>query len=505
MTRTRKAVVTSAFGYLQFASAIVLGLVVMPMVLRQVEPRAYGLWLAVGELLGYLALADIGVFAVLPWTIAEADGRRDRPEIRRFISNGAAIGAGVALLTSAAVAVFWRWAPSAIGLTPDDRVILGGPLVIIVVATVTAAPLAIFNTVLIGLQDVTYVGAAAVARSVATAALTVGLLLSGGGLYALSIGAAAPMVFFAALATVRLVRLEPELVRGWPRPSLAGIRQLIIAGVGAWLGGFGWRLAAMSSSLVLAVTGRAEWIAIYACTSKTTQLLLQVCWIVPDSALVGLAQIHGQGRDARRRELADALVRLYLILAGGAALVVLAVNPSFVRWWVGPSFFGGVPLTALLAAGLLVTSLAHAVAVLSSVLGRRLAIGVAGIVQGAAHVALSVALALWLGLEGLAAAVVVSAAITMVPIGLRTLASASGIAPRRVGADLVEWTWRSAPVLAVAAAVGAARLPLWTAAVTLVPLGAAYLWMTRALYAELPLHPRYQRILSTMRLAPVKL
>ena len=46
MTRTRKAIVTSGFGYLQFASAIVLGLIVTPLVLRQVDPRAFGLWLA---------------------------------------------------------------------------------------------------------------------------------------------------------------------------------------------------------------------------------------------------------------------------------------------------------------------------------------------------------------------------------------------------------------------------------------------------------------------------
>jgi O-antigen/teichoic acid export membrane protein len=504
MTRTRKAVVASAFGYLQFASAIVLGLVVTPMVLRQVDPRAYGLWLAVGELLGYLALADVGVFAVLPWTIAEADGRRDREEIRRFMSNGAAIGAAVAALTSAAVAVIWRWAPGVIGLSPGDFAVLGGPLVIIVVATVISTPLAIFNAVLIGLQDVTFVGSAAVARSVAIAALTLGLLLAGTGLYALSIGAAAPMVAFAVIAAVRLARLEPGLARGWPRPSLTGMRCLIIAGVGGWLGGFGWRLTAMSSSLVLAVTGRADWIAIYACTSKTTQLLMQLCWIVPDSALIGLAQIHGEGRAERRQELVEALMRLYMILAGGAALTILAVNPAFVRWWVGPSLFGGAPLNALLAVGLIASSFAHALAVLSSALGRRTTMGAAGMAQGVLNVVSSVVFVMAFGFEGLPVAIIVSAAVIMIPVGLRTLAAVSGIAKGRVVSDLVEWSRRSAPTLAVALAIGTSRVPVWMAAAAVVPVGAAYLWMTRAFYAELPLHPRYRRLLATVRLAPAK-
>jgi O-antigen/teichoic acid export membrane protein len=504
MTRTRKAIVTSGFGYLQFASAVVLGLFVTPIVLRQVDPRAYGLWLAAGELLGYLALADVGVFAVLPWTIAEAEGRRDRAEIRAFMSNGVAIGTGLAAVTVASVALVWFLAPGVVGLQPSDRAVIGGPLTVLVVATIVSAPLAVFNAVLIGIQDVTWVGSMAVARSVATAGLTVGLLAVGWGLMALSIGAATPMVLIAALNVVRLVRTEPLLLRDWPVPSFERIRLLVTQGVGGWLGAFGWRLSAMSASLVLAVTGRAEWIAIYVCTSKTTQLLQQVSWIVPDSALVGLSQVHGEGRRERRREVVEALLTLYLILAGAAALVVLAVNPSFVRWWVGGAFYGGTILNVLLAAGLIVMSCAHAFAVLASALGRRRAIGAAGLLQGGVHLGLSVVLAVWVGLDGLAAAVIVSAGVTVLPIGLHTLGRAADEDPRRLAADIQGWAWRAAPALMVAGAMGAANLTLWMALAAVVPLELAYFWSTRSLYEDLPVPPRFKRLLSTIRLAPAE-
>jgi O-antigen/teichoic acid export membrane protein len=267
-------------------------------------------------------------------------------------------------------------------------------------------------------------------------------------------------------------------------------------GIGGWLGAFGWRLAAMSSSLVLAVTGRAEWIAIYACTSKTTQLLLPASWIVPDSALVGLAQVHGERRYDRRREIVDALVKLYLVLSGAAALGVLALNPAFVRWWVGDAFYGGVMLNALLAIGLVVTSLAHAAAAISSALGRRRTIGLAGLVQGAVHLAVSVGLALLFGLNGLAAAVIVSAAVTMLPIGLRTLGLAADLSLRDILADIGAWSWRAAPVLAIGAAIGTATVPMWLALIALAPLGILYLWLTRPLYAGLPIPPAYRRWLT---------
>jgi len=501
MTRARKAVVTSAFGYLQFGAAIVLGLVVTPMVLQQVDPRAYGLWLAVGELLGYLALADIGVFAVLPWTIAEAEGRRDREEIRVFMTNGVALGVALAAVTPASIAAVWFLAPSVLGLTAADRALVGGPLTILVVASVVSAPLAAFNAALIGLQDVTFVGGTAVARSVLMAGMTVILLARGWGLYALAIGAAVPTVLFAFLNVFRVARTEPSLLGGWPRPSTRHMRRLVSEGVGGWLGGFGWRLSAMSNSLVLAATGRADLIAIYACTSKTTQLLLQLAWIVPDSALVGLIQIHGEGRAARRREITDALLKLYLVLAGGVAILVLAVNPAFVRWWVGAEFFGGAALNLLLAASLIVSSFAHAVAALGSVLGRRLTLGAAGLLQGGAYVLMAFGLVLWLGLEGLVAAAIVSAAITMIPIGLLALTQVADLSPSRVGRDVGVWSWRAIPVLAAAAATGAAAPGVWAPAVASLALGIAYLWLTRSLYVELPIDARYRRLLAAVRLA----
>jgi O-antigen/teichoic acid export membrane protein len=403
------------------------------------------------------------------------------------------MGMLVGTATGAGAAAVWFLAPQLAVLESSDRSVLAGPFAILVVATIVSAPLAVFGAVLTGIQDVTWVGSTAVAKSVATAAITVGLLADGRGLYALSMGTSLPLVVIGIANVLRLARVDPSLVRNWPTPSIPELRRLVLEGVGGWLGAFGWRLAAMSSSLVLAVTGRAEWIAIYACTSKTTQLALPASWVVPDSALVGLSHVHGEGRHDRRREIVDALLKLYLVLSGAAALSVLALNPAFVRWWVGDAFYGGVLLNALLAIGLVVTSIAHGCAAISSVLGRRRTIGVAGLLQGAIHLALSAFLAVSFGLNGLGAAVIVSAAVTMLPIGLRTLGLAADISPRDILGDVMAWSVRAAPILAIGAAIGASNVTLWVALAALAPLEIAYLWLTRTLYAGLPVPPALRR------------
>ena len=88
MSRVHRASVAAAFAYLQFGLTIVVGIVMVPFVLDKVGPRLYGYWLASGEVLAYAAMADLGVLGVIPWMIAQADGRKDRDGIRQLLSTG---------------------------------------------------------------------------------------------------------------------------------------------------------------------------------------------------------------------------------------------------------------------------------------------------------------------------------------------------------------------------------------------------------------------------------
>ena len=90
MSRTKRATIAAGFGYAHFGFALIIGIVTVPLLLDRLGTRTWGLWLATGELLAYAAMVDFGVLGVLPWMLAEADGRGDRLAMRRLISNGAA-------------------------------------------------------------------------------------------------------------------------------------------------------------------------------------------------------------------------------------------------------------------------------------------------------------------------------------------------------------------------------------------------------------------------------
>jgi O-antigen/teichoic acid export membrane protein len=365
--------------------------------------------------------------------------------------------------------------------------------------------LSVFVAVLTGLQDFTFTGILSVIRSTLTAAIIIALLLNDAGLYALAAGAAIPALVTLVASAVRVGVIAPDLLKGWPRPTWAGLTSLFGSSVGAWLGGFGWKLIAASNSLVIAFLGHPEWIAVYVCTARLGGMLQQMSWVVPDSGLVGLAQLSGEGRPARMREVTTSLLRLYVILSGLVTLAILAVNPAFVRWWVGADYFGGITLNALLAAGAVVASFVHGVSVVPSVLGRRLEVGTAVIVNGLVQLALAVPLGARYGLNGIALASILAAIVTTLPAGVVLLGRTTGLETRwLIGGVIGTWSLRAAPLVAVAAVLGfwGRSLSVFLVAALAAPIGLAYVWRMRPLYRDFPLDPRFRRLLATLGLAP---
>ena len=490
MNRLRRATIVASFGYMQYAPAIASGILMVPLTLRCLGTRTYGLWLASGEVLAYAAMVDLGVIGVLPWMLAEADGHGDRAAMRRLVANGLVVGAVVGVIYGLLAALLWLLLPATLTLSAADRAVVARPLALLVMAMMVAYPLRVFSAVLAGLQDATFNGWLAVTQSLLSISLSATLLVRGFGVDALAIGSAAAtlVAVFAAIARTRVV--APDLLRGWPRPSLSIVRMLLTNGLGVWGGAFGWQLVAASNGVVITALGRPEWMAVYACTAKLTSIATQLAWVLPDAGLVGLAQVQGEApRPERLRPLVLLMLRLHLLLAGGAACGLLLFNPVFVRAWVGPELFGGLVLNTLLAAGIVAAGLVHGVLATASVIGNRVRVGAVTLMQGIVQVG-----AAWLcgrmwGLPGIAAAAAVTGLAISLPAGIRLLTPVTGLTLTALRDELlVPWLQRTGWLLlaCVALAPVLRRASLPSAVAVTVFAGVTYLVALRPMLASLP-------------------
>jgi len=506
VSRTVRASIAAGFSYLHVGISVIAGLWLVPFTLHHVGARSYGLWLASGELLAYAGIAELGMLVTLPWLIAQADGQGDRARLRQLVSTGAAAAGLSAALYGALALVLWTQLPRIVKLAEAEQASVQGPLLIVAIAGCVSHPLRVFNAVLAGLQDVRYNGLITLTNWTIGFVLSVSLLSRGYGLYALAIAAVVPSLVTGVAGAIRLSILAPDLLRGWPRPSLLEIRRLFVEGLGAWLGGWGWRLVAASDSLVLAALGRPGQVAALACTSKLGQAMTQLSWIPCDNGLIGLAQLSAEGQARRLRDALVVMVRVYLTLAGAVACVIIAVNGAFVREWVGPGMFAGPVANVLIAALVVATTFGHAVAVVPSVLGRRLAIGVATMICGVLHLGLAWVLGSRFGITGVVAAGVVSHGVVFSALAWKPFAEATGTTEISLLSDvLVPWGGRMLPMLLLAFAVqrlvGTPPLPVTIATGGLV--AATVLLYMRPLYIEFgPVRALYDRLTRSWRAAP---
>ena len=506
MSRIRRAAVTAGFAYAQYGVAIGSGILLVPLTLHRVGAVAWGLWLASGELLGHAGMVELGVLGVLPWMLAEADGRRDRVAMRHLVGHGVAVATFVGCLYLALAAVGWVLLPRALHVTPADRAMLAGPLLILVVANAVSYPLRVMQGVLAGLQDVYFTGTFAVVNAVAGVAVTSVLLVKGYLLYALAVGAALPAIVIQIAALIRVLTLAPDLMMGWTRPTIATVRPLFANGAGVWLGTVGWALLAATNAIVITYLGHPEWVTIYAVTAKLSTMSTQIAWVLPDSGLVGLAQLYGEHRDpGRLRSVVIMILRLHLLLAGGAVCGFLAFNPAFVSRWVGAAFFGGLPLNALLAAAIIAASLIHGLITTASVLGNRLKVGTITLVNGVAQAAMALVFGHFWGLVGIASAGLLAGALTAVPAGVILLRPATQLTVRQLMTDLIgPWFIRFTPLVGMAAIAGLffRSLGMVSSGVIAAAISLLYLWHMRPFYAGLPLDARWSHWLVRLRLMP---
>lgn len=503
MSRVRRAGIAAAFGYLQFALAMASGILLVPFILSRVGTEAYGVWLGVGELVAYAALADLGVVGVLPWLIAERDGRADRQGIRDLLAAGVVVALAAAALFVVVAAGLVSLAPRVVSLSPEVRGVLAGPVALTIAGVALAYPLRVFHALVAGLQDVTFAGSLTVLQLALNVVLVVVLLLNGYGLYALAAGAVVPTLGNGLVSLLRTARLAPDLLRGWRVPSRTTLRYLAVQGFGAWTAAFGWRMVAATNTLVILSFAGPVAATVFAFTARLGEIAMQMSWQLPDAGLVGLAQLLGEGPRGRIRAAALQLSRMGMLGGGAVACAVLTFNAVFVGLWVGPDRFGGFALNAALAAAVLAHTLSHVLMAVSSTLGGRVQAGAATVVQGAVHLGGALLLGHWLGLAGVAVAAVVSMLLVSLPVGLHLMRRHAGVSPGALWREVLgPWSARCGPLLLLGAGLGpalAAR-PAWVAVAALPPLALVFLWMMRPLVAALPLPGRLRGALAQLRL-----
>jgi O-antigen/teichoic acid export membrane protein len=331
------------------------------------------------------------------------------------------------------------------GLVSAEWPSLRGPLAIVVITFVLTFPLRIFQAVLQGLQDLTFLGSVQLIAWLGGTILTVALVETGVGIYALAAGWACTQILGAGLAWWRFSRRFAEtLPPGLPPLPLHAARAHLGRGIWISLSQVAQVLLNGTDLLVIgALLGPAAAVP-YACTGKLVALLANQPQLFMQTALPALSELRASVPRARMFEVSTSLSQLLLVWSGAIACVALIVNRPFVSWWVGPERFAGLGLTGLMTLGMLLRHWNVAAVYTLFCFGheRRLAITTAA--DGLAGLLAMALLVPRLGIHGAVLGSIFGTAAVSLPSNLRALAREEGVSVAAAIHPLRPWFGRFA-------------------------------------------------------------
>jgi hypothetical protein len=177
-------------------------------------------------------------------------------------------------------------------------------------------------------------------------------------------------------------------------------------------------------------------------------------FIIMEMAAPGLSQMKTSESRARIFQACNALALGLLSASGAVACVTLAVNHSFVSWWLGESQFGGPLLTIAFVASMLLRhwNATSVYTIFSFGHERRMALTTLG--DGVVTLVASVILIRWLGVIGAPLGSILGSCLVSLPGNLSALAGELQVPVWTVASSILSWFWRFAIAAALAIVMG---------------------------------------------------
>ena len=406
MKRTPKVLLGTAAGILQTLIAIGLQVVLMPLILRIAGQEILGVYVILLQIIGYLALIDLGIFTALGRSLSQATD--DPARFRALLSSGfyflGLMGGAYALLGTA------------LALALGDLFHLSGPveaqarvaMVLLAGWGLLRFPLNIYNTALLAIQDLSIPPLIGALTNVIRMVLSVIAVQAGLGVIGLVSANILAEMLLAGCTFLRFKRLRPGWAMQMRRFHPALVKEMLRFGFQAFWGNLAGRVILFTDNLVVGNLYGAAITSVYYNTQTPISIPYNLAWRLADNASPGINQLWAVGE---RQKLGDIFLRLQRLTLLMVALVVVGgwfyLEPT-ISIWVGPSQFGGqwMTLWLILFAGLVTAGHVSLVFVYASGDIRRFSQIVT--LEAAVNLGLSFVLGVHLGPHGVALATTVA-------------------------------------------------------------------------------------------------
>lgn len=352
MNLGRRILFAVSVGWLSRFVIIVLGLVLIPLLFRNMGQEELGLWFMLGQSGAFLGLMDLGVSPTLTRRIAFAKGLAGADPAaatsdasRRQIADLVATGRLIYRFLSAGVFLL-AWTTGFLFLGHIELHQLSYRTVWIAWTVMCASHAlgvwaAMWNCLLQGTGHVGWDGVIAIVVQVVVLLAQIAAVLAGGGLITLAAIAAAGAVVtrYAVIAFMR--RREPELFAIPGRWNREMFESMLKPALKAWATGVGAFLILRTDQYFIAYFKGADNIPSYQAAYQLVSNLLILSLSFAISSQVFISQLWQTGQIKEVHRIVTRSVRFALIVMACGIACLLAAGRELMNLWLGPGHFVG--------------------------------------------------------------------------------------------------------------------------------------------------------------------
>jgi len=399
--RTERAVKGTLVSFLQYGTQMLLQLFLAPLVLRLAGQESLGAYALLMQVVGYLAMTDLGFSVTLNRYLAQANGRDDAGRgfrdvlstARSFLLCSNILFAVLTLFLSLKAGILFS-------LSPEVALQARQGLTIMAIWAVARTPWTVYGIGLNATQNLVASNFIGIIGNTARLIFSLGLVFTGAGLAGLILANVLAEVLSTFLAARKFYRLYPLQRPIWGFPDKALFREMLRFSGQALLINVAWRLVYYTDNIVVGSLYGAAAVSIYYSTQMPTTIGFNILNRVSDNVAPAINELYARGDDAKVRETFLMLHRLNILfvlpLVGGLVLL----NGRLIALWVGSGQYAGELMTAALAAFAFLITVSHVSNTFVFASGKIRNYSMIAVLEGVCNLGLSILLGRYIGLAG---------------------------------------------------------------------------------------------------------
>lgn len=336
-------------GYLLTLVGIVRKLVVIPIVLGFVGQSLYGVWIIIGEIMGYLRQMEGGLGFSIEQRIASIKWENNLSKLNTIFSSGVIIYSLFSLLAIIVGLCLTPFFVSIFKIDPEYNSLVTLVFLLAVLTMGLGLPLDVISSFLRGVQQQAWATGIAIVGSIFGFIIVLMLLFNGLGLLALPLSGLILLTFRYWFSWYLLKRAEKGISISTKYINKTTIKDLLRFSIFAFINQISSIIIFGTSSIIIGYFLGSNLVAIYILTFQLTLTLIGLVRRISTHLQPGFAEISSMQRVDQLRSLFTSSLRVLMIFAALIFIAVYFMNNSFVALWVGHENFGGQALTIIFA------------------------------------------------------------------------------------------------------------------------------------------------------------